>query len=52
LHLRKGREEVLPYLFLDPTDREVLQEMVAEGLRISAQDLPGSPKVSLENLLG
>ena len=52
LHLRKGREEVLPYLFLDPTDREQLKEMAAEGVLISAQDLPGSSKTSLEHLLG
>lgn len=52
LHLKKGREEVLPYLFLDPTDRGILQEMAAEGVLISAQNLPGAPKVPLETLLG
>ena len=52
LHLKKGREEVLPYLFLDPTDRETLQDLAEEGVLISAQDLPGSPKISLEDLLG
>jgi len=52
LHLRKGREEILPYLFLDPSDRESLRSLDSEGLLISAQDLPGSPKVSLESLLG
>jgi len=52
LHMRKGREEVLPYLFLDPDDKAILQEMATEGVTISAQDLPGSPKVQLENLLG
>ena len=52
LHLREGREEILPYLFLDPSDRESLRSLEAEGLSISAQDLPGSPKVGLEGLLG
>jgi len=52
LHMKKGREEVLPYLFLDPDDKAILQEMAAEGIMISAQDLPGSPKIQLENLLG
>jgi mannose/fructose/N-acetylgalactosamine-specific phosphotransferase system component IIB len=52
LHLGKEREEVLPYLFLDPADRESLREMADEGVLIYAQDLPGSPKVPLENLLG
>ncbi len=52
LHLRAGREEVLPYLFLDPRDRDTLMLLSEEGIDISAQDLPGSPKVSLKALLG
>jgi mannose/fructose/N-acetylgalactosamine-specific phosphotransferase system component IIB len=52
LHLRKGRMEVLPYLFLDESDRLTLSELAAEGVEVSAQDLPGSPKVPLESLLG
>ncbi len=52
LHPRKGREEVLPYLFLDESDKVTLEELVKEGVEISAQDLPGSPKVTLESLLG
>jgi mannose/fructose/N-acetylgalactosamine-specific phosphotransferase system component IIB len=52
IHLRKGREEVLPYIFLDSTDRAALWDLEAEGVRITAQDLPGSPKVPLESLLG
>ncbi|MBT8396723.1 MAG: PTS sugar transporter subunit IIB [Gemmatimonadetes bacterium] len=51
LHLRKGREEILPYLFLDPSDRASLRSLEVEGLLISAQDLPGSQKVALEDLL-
>ena len=51
LHLRSGREEVLPYLFLDDSDREILVELANEGIEISAQALPGSPKVPLESLL-
>ena len=52
IHLRKGREEVLPYVYLDDEDRAVLRELEAEGVRVTAQDLPGSPKVPLESLLG
>ena len=51
LHLRSGREEVLPYLFLDDADRKILVELANEGIEVSAQALPGSPKVSLESLL-
>ena len=43
--------EVLPYLFLDESDRVTLRELAKEGLEILAQDLPGSPKVTLEALL-
>ena len=52
LHLRKGREEVLRYLFLDESDRVTLKELENQGLKISAQDLPGSHKVHLGTLLG
>lgn len=52
LHLGEGREEVLPYLFLDPDDKKIMKEMAEEGVLIFAQDLPGSPKVPLETLLG
>lgn len=51
LHHAAGREEVLPYLFLDETDRERLRALTAEGVVISARDLPGSPRVGLDVLL-
>ncbi len=51
LHARKGREEVLPYLFLDQNDRETLEALTAEGVTITAQNLPGAPKVRLGSLL-
>lgn len=51
IHLRKGREEVLPYLFLDASDQDALKELEAEGVSVSAQDLPGSAKVPLGALL-
>lgn len=51
LHHAAGREEVLPYLFLDAEDRERLRTLAAEGVVLSARDLPGSPRVELEALL-
>ena len=51
LHHREGREEVLPYLYLDDSDRAKLTSLEEEGARISAQDLPGSPKVLPNSLL-
>lgn len=52
LHQRTGKKEVLPYLFLDETDRALLRALADEGVTVSAQDLPGSQKVRLEGLLG
>ena len=52
LHLRKGREEVLPYLFMDESDRVTLEELENQGVKISAQNLPGSHKVPLATILG
>ena len=51
LHFREGREEILPYLYLDDSDRAELTSLADEGAQISAQDLPGSPKVLLDALL-
>jgi mannose/fructose/N-acetylgalactosamine-specific phosphotransferase system component IIB len=50
LHHRQGRGEVLPYLYLDDSDRDGLEKLEREGVRISAQDLPGSSKVRLASL--
>ena len=52
IHFQKGREELLPYLFLNAGDRALLEELKEEGAEVSAQDLPGSPKVPLAVLLG
>ena len=51
LHAQQGREEVLPYLYLGGTDRDTLEALRDEGVRISARDLPGSPAVDLATLL-
>jgi mannose/fructose/N-acetylgalactosamine-specific phosphotransferase system component IIB len=51
LHHRTGRSEVLPYLFVEPEDLDRIRRLVREGVAVSAQDLPGSPIVSVERLL-
>ncbi|MFC1661212.1 PTS system mannose/fructose/N-acetylgalactosamine-transporter subunit IIB [Gemmatimonadota bacterium] len=51
LHFRGGREEILPYLFLDAQERVLLEKLQKEGAEVSARDLPGSPKVPLDKLL-
>ena len=52
IHSQTGRDEVLPYLFLDDEDREGLRALAEEGVTISARDLPGSHEVTLKVLLG
>lgn len=52
IHHGPGRVEVLPYLYLDDADRERLRRLAAEGVTVTARDLPGSPEVSLDQLLG
>jgi PTS system mannose-specific IIB component/fructoselysine and glucoselysine-specific PTS system IIB component len=51
LHSQSGREEVLPYLFLDDADRDRLREISQEGVQVTARDLPGSHEVPLTTLL-
>lgn len=51
IHHEPGRTKTLSYLYLDADDRERLQELEAEGLRVEARDLPGSSSVELERLL-
>lgn len=51
IHHKAGREEVLPYVYLDDRQRSLLTALAAEGVVISAQDLPGSPLVGLAELV-
>ena len=52
IHYAPGRDRVLPYLFLSPTEREELRALAAQGVRVSAQDVPSARKVTGEHLLG
>jgi len=52
LHHAPGKHAVLPYVFLDATDRDRLRELEARGVRIEARDLPGNPAYPLAALLG
>jgi len=52
VHHRPGREEVLPYLYLDAGDRARIRTLVEEGLSVSAQDLPGAPRKPVEEMKG
>jgi mannose/fructose/N-acetylgalactosamine-specific phosphotransferase system component IIB len=51
LHSAPGRRRVLPYLFLSDEDQERLKRVAAEGVTISARDLPATRPVPLANLI-
>lgn len=51
IHHAAGRERVLPYLFLGAGEHELLRELSAGGVQLSAQDLPGSREVPVTELL-
>lgn len=52
IHHAAGREKVLDYVYLSDDDRGRLRALEAEGVRVSARDLPGSSRVELSRLLG
>jgi mannose/fructose/N-acetylgalactosamine-specific phosphotransferase system component IIB len=51
IHSQAGRDQVLPYLFLDDGDRTRIQALADEGITVAARDLPGSTEVGVEALL-
>jgi mannose/fructose/N-acetylgalactosamine-specific phosphotransferase system component IIB len=51
IHHGPGRERVLPYLFLSPEDRDRIQALLEEGVKITAQDLPDASRTRVEGLL-
>ena len=51
LHAASGREAVLPYVYLDPDDRQRVRDFEAAGVRVTAQDVPGGARVRLERAL-
>lgn len=51
IHHAPGRRRVLPYLFLSSEDEERLREVADGGAAVSAQDLPASRSVPLDQLL-
>jgi PTS system mannose-specific IIB component/fructoselysine and glucoselysine-specific PTS system IIB component len=51
LHHRPGRTERLPYVYLDDAERDALRVLSDAGVSISAQNLPGSTAVPVDDLL-
>jgi mannose/fructose/N-acetylgalactosamine-specific phosphotransferase system component IIB len=51
LHHRPGRSQKLRYVFLTPDEETELRELMASGVKVSAQDVPSARAVPLEELL-
>src|SRR5690606_36365563 len=50
LHHQPGRSERLPYLYLTDTELTQLDELVAAGADVSAQDVPTAQRTAVEAL--
>ena len=51
LHAAAGRDSVLPYVYLDAGDRQRVRDFEAAGVRVTAQDVPGAPRIRLDRAL-
>ena len=51
LHHAQGKSALLPYVYLDSRDRDMLRALAALGVRLVAQDLPTNPAHRLEPML-
>lgn len=52
LHHRPGRLQKLRYVFLSPDEERELRDVIARGVKVSAQDVPAARPVPLEEVLG
>ncbi len=51
LHARAGSREILPYVHVTPEDERLLTSLLAAGVALYAQDLPGAARYEGEALL-
>jgi PTS system mannose-specific IIB component/fructoselysine and glucoselysine-specific PTS system IIB component len=51
IHHRVGRTQHLPYVFLTPEEEDALRALAAGGAVVTAQDVPASRAIPLEELL-
>jgi len=51
IHHRPGRLARLRYVYLSPAEEAVLRAIAARGVRVTAQDLPSSTAVPLDELV-
>lgn len=51
MHFSAGKTKLLPYLFVDRRDVEILRQIVARNVKLSARDVPGNPCYDVVKLL-
>ena len=51
IHHRPGRAQRLRYVFLTPGEEDELRALAAEGLEVTAQDVPAARPLPLDELL-
>jgi PTS system mannose-specific IIB component/fructoselysine and glucoselysine-specific PTS system IIB component len=51
IHSRTGRTQRLRYVFLAPDEEQALRDLAANGVAVTAQDVPGARAVSLDDLI-
>jgi PTS system mannose-specific IIB component/fructoselysine and glucoselysine-specific PTS system IIB component len=52
LHHRPGRTQKMRYVFVSPEEEKELRELIASGVKVTAQDVPGARAVPMEAVLG
>lgn len=51
IHMRPGRQMLLPYLYLDSHEMKAILELSTEGIKIFAKDLPESKEIDVVALI-
>ena len=51
LHHRPGRAQKLRYVFLTPDEERELREIIADGVTVTAQDVPAARAVPMDEVL-
>jgi PTS system mannose-specific IIB component/fructoselysine and glucoselysine-specific PTS system IIB component len=51
IHAREGRTERLRYVFLTPEEATKLRALAAEGVEVTAQDVPTAKPVPIAELV-
>ena len=51
IHSKAGRTQRLRYVFLSPDEEHELRGLASNGTKVTAQDVPGSRPVSLDDLI-